>query len=107
MNKIETVIAPNSFSFNTGLNNTSWVMRITPDRRIEINDDVDVTEAAKVVLKIVNELLAKDLTDTDIKDLWKIAGGSFNMGNQHEYPYAQIDNPIAFARAIEKKVRGE
>ena len=35
----------------------SWVMRITADRRIEVNEDVDVTEAAQKVLAAMQYLL--------------------------------------------------
>lgn len=34
-----------------------WVMRITADRRIEVNEDVTVTEAAQTVLEAVQKLL--------------------------------------------------
>jgi hypothetical protein len=36
-----------------------WVMKITPDRRIEVNEDVDVTEAAKKVLECMQIMLIK------------------------------------------------
>ena len=34
-----------------------WVMRITADRRIEVNEDVTLTEAAQTVLEAVQKLL--------------------------------------------------
>ena len=34
-----------------------WVVRITADRRIEVNDDVTVTEAAQTVLEALQTLL--------------------------------------------------
>jgi hypothetical protein len=37
--------------------NTTWAMRITPDRRIEVNEDFEVTEAAKTVLEAMQNLL--------------------------------------------------
>jgi hypothetical protein len=36
----------------------TWVMRITADRRIEVNEDVEVTEAAQKVLDAMRHLLA-------------------------------------------------
>jgi predicted RNA binding protein with dsRBD fold (UPF0201 family) len=34
-------------------------MKITPDRRIEVNEDVEVTEAAKKVLECMQTMLTK------------------------------------------------
>jgi hypothetical protein len=39
-------------------NPSTWVMRITADRRIEVNEDVEVTEAAQKVLDAMRCLLA-------------------------------------------------
>jgi hypothetical protein len=36
---------------------STWVMRITADRRIEVNEGVDVTEAAQKVLEAMQHLL--------------------------------------------------
>ena len=63
----------NSIKFQTS-NNTlnGWVMKITADRRIEVNEDVDVTEAAKKVLEAMQWMLDKQkrtwvgLTDEEI-----------------------------------------
>jgi hypothetical protein len=35
----------------------TWVMRITADRRIEVNEDVEVTDAAQKVLDALQHLL--------------------------------------------------
>jgi predicted RNA binding protein with dsRBD fold (UPF0201 family) len=42
----------NNIEFKTSSNKLTddWVMRITADRRIEVAEDVDMTEAAKKVL---------------------------------------------------------
>jgi hypothetical protein len=56
----------------------SWVMRITEDRRIEVNEDVEVTDAAKKVLQAIQHLLQQrskastwvGLTEGDISDAW-------------------------------------
>ena len=53
----------------------TWVMRITADRRIEVNEDVEVTEAAQKVLDAMRHLLAAlpaqrqwtGLTDEEIR----------------------------------------
>lgn len=44
----------NSITFN---NNQDWVMRITPDRRIEVNEDIELTEIVKTVFAGIQDLL--------------------------------------------------
>lgn len=46
----------------------SWVMRITADRRIEVNEDVEVTEAARKVLDAMQHLLTPQRTWVDLTD---------------------------------------
>jgi hypothetical protein len=46
---------PNSITFSAS--SGTWVMRITADRRIEVNEDVDVTEAAQTVLDALQHML--------------------------------------------------
>jgi hypothetical protein len=46
---------PNTITFQTTDN--TWVMRITADRRIEVNEDVEVTQAAQKVLDAMQHLL--------------------------------------------------
>jgi predicted RNA binding protein with dsRBD fold (UPF0201 family) len=46
---------PNTITFQTTDN--TWVMRITADRRIEVNENVEVTEAAQKVLDAMQHLL--------------------------------------------------
>jgi hypothetical protein len=48
-------IEANMIQFNA--QNNTWVMRITADRRIEVNEDVEVTEAAQKVLDAMQHLL--------------------------------------------------
>jgi hypothetical protein len=61
-------MTPNSIEFiDTG----RWVMRITADRRIEVNEGVDVSEAAQKVLDAMQGLLTPQrewvgLTDDEI-----------------------------------------
>jgi hypothetical protein len=66
-------MTPNTIEFKTTSNTLmdGWVMRITADRRIEVNEDVDVNEAAKKVLEAMQWMLDKQkrtwvgLTDED------------------------------------------
>ena len=54
-------MTPNTIEFSTTHNelHNTWVMRITADRRIEVNEDVEVTEAAKKVLEAMQHLLTQ------------------------------------------------
>ena len=68
---------PNTIEFKTTSNTLmdGWVMRITADRRIEVNEDVDVNEAAKKVLEAMQLMLDNQkrtwvgLTDIDYAGL--------------------------------------
>lgn len=67
----------NKIEFHTQTNATqdSWVMRITKDRRIEVNEDVEVTEAAQKVLDAMRPLLTPQrtfigLTDEEAAACW-------------------------------------
>jgi hypothetical protein len=42
--------------------------------------------------------------NTRIKELWNEAGGTFTSGNQHDWPYARIDNPEKFAELLLSRV---
>lgn len=48
---------------------TDWVMRITADRRIEVNEDVEVTEAAQKVLDALQNLLKPAQPEQDKLEL--------------------------------------
>jgi len=50
---------PNSIVFQDF--NSDWVLRITADRRIEVNEGVEVTEAAQKALDAMQQLLTKGL----------------------------------------------
>jgi hypothetical protein len=71
-------MTPNTIEFSTTLNelHNTWVMRITADRRIEVNEDVEVTEAAKQVLEAMQWMLDKQkrpwvgLTDEEVQTTW-------------------------------------
>ncbi len=70
-------MTPNTIEFKTTSNTLmdGWVMRITADRRIEVNENVEVTEAAKKVLEAMQWMLDKQkrtwvgLTDEEIVKL--------------------------------------
>jgi predicted RNA binding protein with dsRBD fold (UPF0201 family) len=73
-------MTPNTIEFQTtGIDTGRWVMRITADRRIEVNEDVEVTEAAQKVLEAMRYLLLQQkrtwvgLTDEDDID-WEEGG---------------------------------
>jgi len=50
-------IEPNTITFNSA--ESTWVMQITADRKIIVNDDVEVSEAAQAVLDALQPLLLK------------------------------------------------
>ena len=54
-------MTPNTIEFRSTSDNT-WVMRITADRKIEVNEDVDVTFAAQKVLDAMQYLLKAQRT---------------------------------------------
>jgi hypothetical protein len=66
-------IEPNTITFNSSA--STWVMQITADRKIIVNEDVEVSEAAQAVLDAMQPLLlkthpAKTLTNEEILCLW-------------------------------------
>jgi hypothetical protein len=59
MNLYQAKTEPNTITFHNS--NVDWVMRITADRRIEVNEGVEVTEAAQKVLDAMQQLLTNGL----------------------------------------------
>ena len=63
-------MTPNTIEFYN--QDSTCVLRITADRRIEVNEKVEVTEAAKKVLEAIGHLLPKrtwvGLTDAEINN---------------------------------------
>ena len=53
--KLNKAIEPHTTTFHNL--KSDWVMRITADRRIEVNEGVEVTEAAQKVLDALQNLL--------------------------------------------------
>ena len=74
-----------------------WVMKITPDRKIVINEDVEVSEAAITLIGIVNDMIKpkewQGLSDDEIVTKWieHFVGNTFKG--------------IEFARAVEDKLK--
>ena len=68
-------MTPNTIEFSTTHNelHNTWVMRITADRRIEVNEDVEVTDAAKKVLEAMQHFLPQrtwvDLTREEFAEI--------------------------------------
>ena len=60
-------MTPNTIEFRSTSDNT-WVMRITADGRIEVNEDVEVTEAAQKVLDAMQYLLKAQRTWVGLTD---------------------------------------
>ena len=97
-------MTPNTIEFSTTHNDlhNTWVMRITADRRIEVNEEVEVTEAAKNVIEAMQWMLDKQkrkwvgLTDNDIysNTCDCVDNGTFNMECAED-----------FAKAIEAKLK--
>ena len=73
---------PNTFTFSAS--SSTGVMRITADRRIEVNEGVDVNEAAQKVLDALQHLLLAQrpwvgLTDEDL-EFWTEELGQGELG---------------------------
>ena len=73
MEKFETKTPPNMIEFRHISLADEWVMRITADRRIEVNEDVQVNDAAKKVLEAMQHMLTPQrtwvgLTDEEINE---------------------------------------
>jgi SLT domain-containing protein len=90
---------PNTITFNSA--ESTWVMQITADRKIVVNEDVEVSDAAQSVLNALEPLLlqtnqVKELTDEEI---FKTAL------EQYGHSVGLYGNHIGFARAILRKAQ--
>ena len=75
-----------------------WVMKITPDRKIVINEDVEVSEAAITLIGIVNDMIKpKEWISLSDDEIWNIANF---LGKNKEWDY-----PVMFAKTIEKALK--
>ena len=91
-NVVTTQLPKNQIEFRTTHNDT-WVMRITADRRIEVNEDVEVTEAAKKVLDAMQHLLPPQRT-------WV----GLTYEEKHEIRYSHMTS-AEFIEFIEAKLK--
>jgi lipoate-protein ligase A len=62
VSNFEMQTPPNMLEFRHTSVANEWVMRITADKRIEVNEDVEVTEAAKKVLEAMQHMLTPQRT---------------------------------------------
>ena len=101
LDKLNRAIEPHTTTFHNLKSDwvmPDWVMRITADRRIEVNEGVEVTEAAQKVLDALQHLLKPaqrtwvGLTPEEILDL-------FDTNNVYGSKW------VEFARAVEAKLR--
>ena len=77
-------------------------MQITSDRKIIVNEGVEVSEAAKAVLNALQNMLLpiqKELTDEEIT---QCLNESMDIKDVWGQPMSEL-NPFNFARAILKK----
>ena len=75
-----------------------WVMKITPDRKIVINEDVEVSEAAITLIGIVNDMTKpKEWQGLSDDEIWNIANF---LGKNKEWDY-----PVMFAKTIEQALK--
>jgi hypothetical protein len=98
-------MTPNSIEFiDTG----RWVMRITADRRIEVNEGVDVSEAAQKVLDAMQGLLTPQRTWVGLTDeeVYEIYGSVQEEVNEHwERGGTTMMFPTTLYKAIEAKLK--
>ena len=98
----DPTLKPNTITFSSP---GTWVMQLTADRKIIVNEDVEVSETAKVVLEAVQNLLRtqrQPLSDKVIADL-KFDYIDVEMFDEGEYGTEyNIYGVEEFARAIEK-----
>ena len=92
-------MTPNTIEFQTTSNTlmNGWVMRITADRRIEVNEGVDVTEAAKQVLEAMQLMLDKQ------KRTW--VGLADDEWNELYDEYVPLKHYARLMEAIEAKLK--
>ena len=88
-------MTPNTIEFRSTSDNT-WVMRITADRKIEVNEDVDVTFAAQKVLDAMQGLLTPQRTfvqELKVSAAYRTLerlGYTFNGGEEWKPPLGKL-----------------
>ena len=98
MEKFETKTPPNMIEFRHTSLADEWAMRITADRRIEVNEGIEVNDAAKKVLEAMQHMLTPQrtwvgLTDDEVREIYGI-----------DWDYKDGDY-VRYARAIESKLK--
>jgi hypothetical protein len=96
MTKFEIPPPSNTISFHSM--NSEWVMRITADRRIEVAEGVDVTEAARLVLDAMQSMLDVGLEKAVLAEpvAWmyeSVCGNNFTTRNDPP-SYAKNIKPL-------------
>ena len=74
----------------------TWVMKITADRRIEVNEDVEVTEAAKKVLEAMQRMFG-----TQIKELERDAA---RYREVREWDFCGYDHGLISPESVDREV---
>jgi hypothetical protein len=74
----------------------TWVMKITADRRIEVNEDVEVTEAAKKVLEAMQRMFG-----TQIKELERDAA---RYREVREWDFCGYDHGLISPESVDRAV---
>jgi len=82
-------MTPNTIQFS-GTDST-WVMRITADRRIEVNEDVEVTKAAQDVLDALQHLLKPAPVQEPVVWMWQQAPIKTQWGDEMVVAALAID----------------
>jgi hypothetical protein len=106
---------PNSIEFHSS--NDTWVMRITKDRRLEVNEDVDVTDAAQEVLDRMQNILqhVEPVEEIDWKDQYEkqkrraemwVAKYEKDIGPlEYAVPAAPVQESVAVSEVLVKIAR--
>ena len=98
----ENDITPSTITI-TDTVNQEWVMRITPERKIEINEGVEITEAAQKVFVVLQELMNKQRSWQSLSDdeIEKLGCELSNVAGE----FVGLDDWITFARAVEQALK--
>ena len=87
---------PNTITFKGS--DSTWALRITADRKIEVNNDIEVSVLAQQVLDALQILLKpKEWQSLSDDEIWDIANF---LGKNKECDY-----PVMFAKTIERALR--
>ena len=90
----------NTIEFRSTSSDNTWVMRITADRKIEVNEDVDVTFAAQKVLDAMQYLLKAQRTWVGLTD-----DEYFALQMKIKAPMISVQDYIDAMRMVEAKLK--